>query len=160
MVVKREAYRLVILEPAKSRIARGECPTCGKPKSKWKRSTRWCCCSKKCTAKYHKHFYIYGWPHLRIKAFKRDKFTCVKCGAKPTVKYNVKGKLKIFPDDSKLIADHIIPIALGGPQWDINNAQTLCIQCNKIKTKKDAGDIAKERRINRKLAGGQQKLLI
>lgn len=160
MVIKRQAYKLVILEPAKSRIARGECPSCGKPKSKWKRSTRWYCCSKKCTAKFHKYFYVVGWPDLRNKVFKRDKFTCVNCGTKPTKEYESfsSGKTESYPDYSKLIADHIKPISLGGEQWDPINVQTLCIQCNKIKTKKDAGDIAKERRINRKLSKGQKQL--
>lgn len=41
-----------------------------------------------------------------------------------------------------LIADHIVPIALGGPQWDINNIQTLCLDCNRTKTAHDAADIA------------------
>lgn len=153
---------MVLLEPAKSRVERDECPSCGKPKSKWKRSTRWYCCSTKCTAKFHKYFYVVGWPDLRNKVFQRDNYTCVKCGAKPTKEYKSfsSGKIEVYPDCEKLIGDHIIPISLGGEQWDPSNVQTLCIQCNKIKTKKDAGDIAKERRINHKLVGGQQKLLI
>ena len=49
-------------------------------------------------------------------------------------------------DGGKLIADHIEPIALGGDEWDENNIQTLCIKCNKIKTKEDAKKIAIERK--------------
>ena len=33
--------------------------------------------------------------------------------------------------------DHIKPIALGGAEYDINNVQTLCIACHKLKTKED-----------------------
>jgi len=39
---------------------------------------------------------------------------------------------------------------LGGDEWDINNIQTLCIDCNKIKTAQDHKDIAKQRRIEKK----------
>lgn len=50
-----------------------------------------------------------------------------------------------------LIADHIHAIALGGDEWDINNLQTLCPECNKIKTAEDAGKIAKLREIDKKI---------
>ena len=72
---------------------------------------------------------------MRAQAFKRDNYTCKHCG-------------KLF-DKSNLVGDHIIPIAVGGPEFDINNVQTLCIQCNKLKTKRDAGAIAKHRRRER-----------
>ena len=54
--------------------------------------------------------------------------------------------------------DHIIPIALGGEQWDIDNVQTLCIDCDKIKTKKDQADIGRLRR-KEKLESKGQKFL-
>lgn len=57
-----------------------------------------------------------------------------------------------------LIADHILAIALGGDEWDINNIQTLCPDCNKIKTAKDAGKIAKLRDIEKKQSNGQTLL--
>lgn len=155
MVIKRQAYKLVILEPAKSRLTKNQCPSCGKPKSKWKRRTDWKCCSEKCTEKYHKLYEIISQGDFRSKVLRRDKYTCQKCGKKPMLEYPSG---EFFPDESKLIVDHIKPIAIGGDQWDMDNAQTLCIQCNKIKTKKDAGDIAKDRRINRKLIKGQKQL--
>ena len=65
---------------------------------------------------------------LREQCFKRDNHTCVKCGKQPKYKYPWGESI----DDSKLIADHIKPIALGGAQWDKDNIQTLCIKCNKI----------------------------
>jgi 5-methylcytosine-specific restriction endonuclease McrA len=49
------------------------------------------------------------------------------------------------PDESKLIGDHIIPIELGGAMWDMDNIQTLCIDCNKIKTKEDISHITVHR---------------
>lgn len=165
MVQQREGYKFVIIEPAKTWLAEGKCAGCGKPKDEWKRSTRWKCCSTDCTNKYMKDCTYYGWPDLRIKAFKRDNFTCAKCGQKPTPTqiefekvYNSQGEhtswnKKIVPITdprehdyaTMLIADHIHPIALGGDEWDINNIQTLCKECNKLKTKKDIGKIAQLR---------------
>lgn len=37
--------------------------------------------------------------------------------------------------------DHIVPIALGGEMWDIENLQILCHNCHKKKTKKDMNDL-------------------
>ena len=51
------------------------------------------------------------------------------------------------------IADHIIPIALGGPEFDLNNVQLLCERCNKEKTVKDAFDIAKKRQVLKRSGG-------
>jgi hypothetical protein len=45
------------------------------------------------------------------------------------------------------IADHIIPIALGGAEFDPNNVQLLCEVCNKKKTKQDQGKIARKRKL-------------
>ena len=45
-----------------------------------------------------------------------------------------------------LIVDHIVPIALGGEEWDLNNLQTLCAECNKAKTAMDQAAIAQLRR--------------
>ena len=116
------------------------CVMCGLPKSEWKRRTDWRCCSVKCTKKlYDKTTY---WQDLRIKIFKRDGWKCVKCD-------------KIDKEKSGFffVADHIIPISIGGDEWDIDNIQTLCIRCNKIKTARDHKDIAKQRRIEKKQKG-------
>jgi len=164
----------VILEPAKSRIERDECPSCGKPKSEWDRRKDWRCCSTKCTAEFEKYFIYYGWTQLREKALKRDEYRCVKCGSRPTkIRYHsvgfddivlneeYKDEYKQFTiiNKSNLIGDHIKPIALGGDEWDINNIQTLCIDCNKIKTAQDQKDIAKLRAIEKRLSNGQQQLV-
>ncbi len=109
------------------------CPMCGLPKDKWKRRKDWRCCSTDCTDELSKVSFF--WQDTREKVFKRDKFTCVKCGKKC-------GR-------ETLIGDHIIPIALGGEEWDLKNIQTLCIKCDKVKTKEDHGKIALQRRINK-----------
>lgn len=89
-------------------------------------------CSRDCFLGWFKQFEPpFIWREFRDKAFVRDKYTCVKCGHKD--------------DDWKLVADHIVPIALGGPEFDMKNVQTLCLGCNKIKTRGDAQKIAKLR---------------
>jgi len=175
MVKQREGYKFVILEPAKTWLAEGKCAGCGKHKSEWTRSTKWKCCSTECTQKYMKDSTYYGWAELRIAAIKRDNFRCLKCGKHEKVSYEYKSysahsswtefrdhyflysntyyiesideenKIIICHDPSKYVVDHIIPIATGGEEWSLENLQTLCKDCNKIKTKNDMGDIARLR---------------
>jgi 5-methylcytosine-specific restriction endonuclease McrA len=116
----------------------GYCPICGLHKRDWKRRTDWTCCSVDCSKKYQEECWKV-WQFWKLKAFERDKFTCVKCGEKPIKEDWHK---TIIPDTSKLIGDHIVPIAIGGEEYDLGNVQTLCIKCNKIKTKEDIKKIA------------------
>ncbi len=167
MIHKREVSKVIIYEPAKTRLSLNQCPGCGKPKEDWTRRKDWRCCSVECTDKFQDFYITYGWPDLRMRALKRDNFTCVKCGdnrkeVEVTIKYrritnweermsSLHGKFEYEDAERKemrtnFIGDHIIPIAIGGDQWDLDNIQTLCIGCNKIKTKKDQADIAKLRR--------------
>jgi 5-methylcytosine-specific restriction endonuclease McrA len=46
-------------------------------------------------------------------------------------------------DGPHYILDHIRPIAMGGDQWARDNLQVLCGRCNKIKTARDMGKIAR-----------------
>jgi 5-methylcytosine-specific restriction endonuclease McrA len=52
---------------------------------------------------------------IRYRIFKRDNFTCKKCGSK-----------------KHLTIDHIIPVSEGGSNRD-NNLHTLCNDCNQAK---------------------------
>ena len=116
-------------------------PTCNNKREKYKTNNR--------TRNYcenHNGYDIHkfnSWEGVRNRAFKRDSYTCVKCGKK---------------DTDTFIGDHIIPIALGGEEFDIDNVQTLCIACNKIKTKQDIKDIAKQRRKEKLEKQGQKTL--
>lgn len=123
------------------------CPICGLIKKDWKRRTDWRCCSTNCTEKFSEITLI--WQDIRLKVFKRDNYTCVKCGEKPTTKDYYDSK-KIVPNDAMLIGDHIKPIALGGDEWDLDNIQTLCKKCDKKKTKQDHKDLSKQRMIEKK----------
>lgn len=142
---KRDTWNYIVNEPAKSRLENNQCPNCGLPESEWTRRTDYTCCSKKCTDEYYSSFMVItSWTNLRHKIFKRDNCTCQKCGKEPIAQIFDDGT-KIH-DDSQLIADHIIPIAVGGEQWDPDNIQTLCLECNKIKTANDMADIANARK--------------
>lgn len=176
MIKKREGYQFIVHEPAKTWLAENKCAGCGKPQSDWKRSTRWKCCSTECTEKYVRECTSFGWGEFRLRVFKRDNYTCAKCGKKPIPirtdyekTYTATGEhagwkpVKVIIEEpaeydyaSLLIADHIHPIALNGPEWDMNNIQTLCIVCNKKKTKIDMGKIATER-FKEKLSSAGQK---
>lgn len=139
MIKRDSGFVRIINEPAKSRIERGECPACGLPKDKWKRRKTWRCCSKECTEKFESFCIIRTWQSLREKCLERDNYTCKRCGKISVC--NIAGYR-----NPTMIADHIIPIALGGEQWDINNLQTLCEDCNKIKTREDMQKITIARR--------------
>jgi len=69
---------------------------------------------------------------LKEASFKRDNFTCIKCNHK-----GKKGYYEyyggVFID---LVADHIIPRAMGGEDT-LDNMQTLCIQCALKKDRED-----------------------
>lgn len=54
--------------------------------------------------------------HLRYEVLKRDGFRCRFCGA-------------TADDGAQLHVDHIIPISKGG-RTEIDNLQTLCLECN------------------------------
>lgn len=168
----------MVQEPAKSRLENNQCPSCGKSKNEWNRRKDWRCCSMDCTEKFELFKVIRSWPDLRRQTFIRDKFTCAGCRNKFQTKImfddyfgekyyatnsllielNKEEGFAIVGEDEKLIADHIKAIALGGEQWDSNNIQTLCIGCNKEKTREDAGKIAQLRRIERNMSGGQTLL--
>jgi len=62
------------------------------------------------------------WLQLRRQTFERDNYTCQMCGR----------KIKIP------IADHIVAIVDGGAPFDLDNIQTLCGHCNRIKTIQEA----------------------
>lgn len=184
---QRESFKVLMPKLQEERINRDECPSCGLPKKDWKRRKDWRCCSTKCTDTFFHKYQILGWPGLRRIALDRDNNKCVMCGSKGQKKivkweslilqtedswknwmensYTIieyfyeKGILCAWVEDNyALIGDHIIPIALGGEQWDIDNIQTLCHKCNQIKTAQDMKKIAKERRIEKIVTGGQLQL--
>jgi len=74
---------------------------------------------------------------LRRLVFERDNFTCIWCGMKHPSSY--------------LICDHIIPIAIGGKEFDMDNVQTLCKRCDKLKTRADMKIIRRHKRLEKQI---------
>ena|SRR3990167_4679291 len=70
-----------------------------------------------------------------LSVFKRDNFTCKLCNRKDEV-------------SGRLNADHIKPFSLYPElRFDLNNGQTLCLDCHKEKTISD-WNLIRERRVN------------
>ena len=65
---------------------------------------------------------------------------------------------KTSPKPRAFVADHIIPIAIGGDEFDLKNVQWLCAPCNKEKTKHDQATIALYRRRIKLIGTGGQPL--
>ncbi len=132
----REVSQLVLSPIAESLLKANRCPSCALPQFKWERTIKFRCCSVDCTQFFYDELVIAtSWNELRIKVFDRDDRQCSMCWRQ--FEY------------SELIADHIVPIAMGGLQWDMDNIQTLCAsKCNKRKTKMDAANIANYKRKN------------
>ena len=152
----REVYKRVFTPIAKQRIREDKCPNCGLPKAEWKRSTTWRCCSKECTGNFwNNHVDILDWSVTRAMVFKRDNYVCAMCGKRFANVYEGEE----YAQSEMLIGDHIVPIAVGGSEFDMDNIQTLCIDCNKIKTKDDMGLIAENRRMEKILSKNKQLVI-
>jgi 5-methylcytosine-specific restriction endonuclease McrA len=160
-VQKRSGYQIVILEPTKTWIKEDKCGGCGLSRSEWKKKRTTRCCSKECTKKMNDNYVYYGWTWMRPKIFERDNYTCRLCGFKAediiedryysdnqSPSNKIKYPLLVKSRNSQLDADHIMPISIGGDEWDMNNIQTLCKQCHKAKTKNDIKKISVERKIS------------
>lgn len=152
----RQVNQIIISEEAQTRLRLKQCPSCGKPKEEWTRRRDWTCCSSECTNKYTGEMVIFGWQHLRLKAQVRDGHKCVKCGSKgeEVVVTNQLGN----KETKSLQGDHIIPIALGGEEFNLDNIQTLCFLCHKIKTREDMKAIVNRRKLEKHLSRGQLQL--
>jgi 5-methylcytosine-specific restriction endonuclease McrA len=114
------------------------CLNCEKPVAKGRRRY----CSPECFIDF---FVKNRHNELRDKIARQKDYFCCSCNKK-------------IPDRNHFILDHILPIALGGAEFDESNLQILCIECDKVKTAKDMTLIAKRRRDERILSGGQKKI--
>jgi len=128
-------------EEEEQRVKNKLCANCGNPRPKRRQAF----CSDKCVSEY---WLKHDWSSLRWSIFNRDNFTCRKC----KFKVKVDGGYYVVIEDPKkhsrlgekyiyepLVADHIIPICLGGEEFVAENVQTLCKWCDKEKTRKDMG---------------------
>lgn len=103
---------------------KGYCVECGKKLEGKQRLY----CSGKCERTfYSKHVKV--WSIIREEIFKRDGYICQKCGAK-VLTYGLEKRAE---------CDHIVPVSLGGAEFDKSNLQTLCHECHAKKTGQDRG---------------------
>lgn len=84
-----------------------------------------------------KWFNFHTWGEFRLKVLIRDNGICQKCG-KVVASKDESGR---WPYQPKFVCDHILPLFKGGKDWhedpEMTNFQTLCVDCNKIKTRHD-----------------------
>lgn len=119
-------------------------------------------CSDECYSEWSRKIQTKNWAILRNKVLEASNFECVKCGfqieysAVSSKEYPFGYCTVLYPEDRKgkqinnnpsglFVVDHIKPIALGGEEFDANNLQVLCLDCNKKKTHIDQKNIAKKR---------------
>ena len=134
-LIKRQTNRFI--EPKKDNFGNLLCliPDCNDLRVKGKNGRKRNYCKNHTFIDMRK---FTNWSSLRIAVFERDNYKCIKC--------SIEGKSETGKTYN-LIADHIIPIALGGSEFNINNIQTLCINCNKIKTANDIKRISLQRKV-------------
>jgi 5-methylcytosine-specific restriction protein A len=86
--------------------------------------------------------------YLREKVFERDRGVCAGCGVDATslrrhfLKLDYKSRHRFLLDwglkegfrKSLWDADHIIPVAEGGGECDLENMRTLCLKCHRAVT--------------------------
>jgi len=138
----REVYHLLTnYEPRVDENGQKYCVNCDKPIPKSRRKY----CSAECANEF---FAKHNWVVMRARILRKQNYTCQECGATPP--RNKEGFMDWPMDGSKndcyaYVVDHIVPIALGGEEFDESNLQALCGICNREKTKVDQAKIAELR---------------
>ena len=90
-----------------------QCANCGNPLN----GNQLYYCSENCKLEfYNSHPTSISWNDVRKRALERDQNTCVKCG---------KAAEEV---------DHVKEIWEGGPEFDLDNLQSLCHDCHVAKT--------------------------
>ena len=99
------------------------------------------------------------WMDFRWYVLDRDNGKCKHCGKTITTK-NEKGLW--LSSNADFVCDHIIPLCKDGKDWwedpGMLNFQTLCVDCNKLKTKNDMATLVIDRKLT-KVIGKQGMLL-
>jgi hypothetical protein len=92
-------------------------------------------CNSRCRRNFNRkfRFFTITWRQIRFRAFRRDSWTCVKCGRRARE------------------VDHIIPLSEGGNEFDLNNCQSLCRTCHLQKTISEMRK-RRDRKINSQLS--------
>ena len=82
--------------------------------------------------------------YLREQVFARDRGVCAQCGVdtealrrdKRKLDYNARRQFEKDWGYRRHLwdADHIVPVAEGGGECDLDNMRTLCLKCHKLAT--------------------------
>lgn len=142
--MKREYRRLALTPVEADRLSRKACPNCGKSREIFNRRNKSMdavCCSPECSREYWrtKRPTI---AEMRELVYHEQGGLCAACKQEISVMDPPSAKYP-YGKDTPYVLDHIRPIAMGGSQWDRDNLQVLCHRCNKSKTARDLGQIAR-----------------
>jgi hypothetical protein len=81
------------------------------------------------------------WDSFRWQVLDRDNGKCKRCGKIVAEKCTEGQYAGLWKNDAEFVCDHIMPLCRDGKDWwedpEMLNFQTLCVECNKIKTKED-----------------------
>lgn len=111
------AYQEVKSRPPKSDGK--HCVICGKDLPKGQRKY----CGSECWGDwFSKVPHPISWAQIRLAVIQRDNYTCQKCS-----NHNLH----------EAEVDHIVPVSMGGDNFDLENLQTLCHECHARKTAED-----------------------
>jgi len=123
----------------KDRISRGACPWCGRERVHFNPGNEHTlCCQPSCSMEY---WFKERSTTSKMRRLVRDEQggRCARCKREV-----YEGRADGSPHTRHYyVLDHIRPIAMGGDQWARDNLQVLCERCNRIKTARDRGNIAR-----------------
>ena len=141
-MVVREYRRYSLTPEEKERLSRRACPYCGRERADFRPGNEnTLCCQPSCSIEY------WGRERPTISEMRRivrleQEGKCARCRQEVHESSSPEG-----PSARLLyVLDHIRPIAMGGDQWAMDNLQVLCGRCNRIKTARDMGRIARWKR--------------
>ena len=141
----REHRRYSNSPKEKERLARRACPVCGRDRSEFPAGWNTICCQPSCSSVYWSEERPTVGEMRRLVLLEQEG-KCARCRGEITESPTAEGRHPLHP----FILDHIRPIAMGGDQWDAGNLQVLCARCNRIKTARDMGAIARWKRYHRR----------
>jgi len=144
-MILREHRRYSNTQEEKERIARRACPVCGRERSAFPAGWDTICCQPSCSFLYWQEERPTVGQMRRLVLLEQEG-KCARCGREITKSRAAGGRHPVH----SFILDHIRPIAMGGDQWDVQNLQVLCARCNKIKTARDMGEIARWKHYERR----------
>lgn len=145
-MVVRERRRYSGTPEEKERLARKACPVCGRERAFFNFGNRnSLCCRPLCSAEY--------WSKQRPTVSEMRRLVLIdqegKCAHCKRAIHEFYAAECLYIHHS-FILDHIRPIAMDGDQWARDNLQVLCGHCNKIKTARDMGKIARWKSYHRR----------